>query len=217
MDLTVVTGTFGDQDWIDLAHARAGACAQRLGLPWIHLHADTLADARNGVIDQVTTKWLVILDADDELKPGFVGAMEKGSADVRAPWLELAAFPTHKGRAMGVPRVPLHVHDFCDGVCLVKGDPSIPGSNGGNWLVIGSVVRTDLAQQVRFRDWPVYEDFDFWQRCYLAGASFEPIPDAIYRAYTTRRGRNASLPLYERNLVHEAICRANGVAMPSLR
>ena len=45
----------------------------------------TLAQARNEIIARTNTEFLILLDADDELEPGYVAAMARGSADIRVP------------------------------------------------------------------------------------------------------------------------------------
>src|SRR5438105_1421979 len=190
MDVSVVVGTFGGQQWIDLAQ-RAIRSARALEVPVLHVHADSLHEARNEALNRVETEWVIHLDADDELDICFVEEMEKGTADVRAPSVAYI-----NGSYISNPLVPQvfgHSHQ-CVADCLVD----------GNWLVVGSLVRTDLVRKVGgWRDYPVYEDFDLWQRCWLAGASFEAIPCAIYKAYVRMNSRNRGFNSIEtKNMTH---------------
>lgn len=198
LDVAVVVPYTGEP-WKTWAHDRAIPTAQALGVP-VHVgEGVTVAEARNNGLDQVTTKWTIFLDADDELPIDYVDQMATGSADVRAPsvvWLARG----RRGTTPAVPNVWGHTHQ-CVAECLAI----------GNWLVVGALVRTDIAQQVRWLDWPVYEDYDFWVRCWHAGATFETIPAAIYRAWSQRGGRNTSLHPKERHEVHREIARANGL------
>lgn len=197
MDVTVAIGTFGGPEWVQLAEQRAIPSARSLGLPVVHCHAATLHDARNGAVAQVTTEWVIHLDADDELEAGYVEAMAAGAADIRAPAVR---YIDHRGRAAnpGVPAVAGHRHS-CIAACLTA----------GNWLIVGSAIRADLVRKVGgWRDWPVYEDWDLWLRCHLAGASIEAIPQAIYRAHVRPNSRNRAPHIREKNRVHHDIIRS---------
>jgi glycosyltransferase involved in cell wall biosynthesis len=200
MDVTVVVGTYGDPSWVELAQRRAVPSAAAQGVPVVHHHADTLHDARNGGIDQVTTEWVCHLDADDELEPGYFGAMASGVSDVRAPSVRYARRARVRDAA-SVPKVAGHAHD-CSAECLID----------GNWLVVGSLVRTDMVRRVGgWRDFPWSEDWDLWLRCHLAGATFEAIPDAVYRAHVRPNSRNRAPSRSARLAAHQAIASANGV------
>lgn len=112
-----------------VAQAVAGVEARVMGdgpIPAVQL-----ALKRAGLsLDQVRTEWVVYLDADDELEPGFLDWMADGTADLRAP----AVRYVRGGNSVHayVPKVWGHEHD-CTGECLPY----------GNWLVIGSAVRPD--------------------------------------------------------------------------
>lgn len=178
MDVTVAISTYGAPTWKRLALARAWPSAAALGVKVIHTHAGSLHDARNRSLAQVETEWVVHLDADDELEAGYFDAMATGTADVRAP----AVRYIHGSQAdwPKMPRVSGHAHE-CEAPCLTQ----------GNWLVVGACVRTNLLRAAGgWWDYPVYEDWSSWLRCYLAGASFEAIPQAIYRAHVRRGSRN---------------------------
>jgi cellulose synthase/poly-beta-1,6-N-acetylglucosamine synthase-like glycosyltransferase len=72
------------------------------------------------------------------------------------------------------------------------------------------MARTELLRKVGgWRDWPLYEDWDLWLRCHLAGATFEAIPRAIYRAHARVDSRNRAPDRAARLAAHEAIHRAN--------
>lgn len=196
MDVTVVTATFGGDSWIRLAHERARPSVPA-GVPWIHEHADALHVARNGALDRVQTEWVVYLDADDELEPGYLDAMAAGTADLRAP----AVRYMQDGRAFRapyVPRVAGHRHQ-CTGECLPD----------GNWLVIGTCARAQLLRDVGgWEDFPWSEDWAMWARCWKAGASIEPVPAAVYLAHVRLDSRNRGQDRAAREAAHWQIHRA---------
>jgi hypothetical protein len=200
VDVTVAVATFGDVSWRHLAEQRAIPSAEALGVPVVTCHADTLHDARNWALAQVDTEWVCHLDADDELEPGYFEAMAAGTADVRAPSVRYVR--RHRLREPGMPAVAGHTHQ-CVAECLVD----------GNWLVVGSLVRADLVREVGgWRDFDWSEDWDLWLRCHLAGASFEAIPEAVYRAHVRPDSRNRGASREKRLASHRAIAAANGVS-----
>lgn len=197
-DVTVITGTYGDPSWIELAEQRAGMSVQAEGVPWIHVHAESLHDARNQALECVGTEWVIHLDADDELEPGYIDAMLAGSADVRAPMLN---FRTGRRLQLWRPQVFGHRHD-CTVECVTSG--------AGNWIAIGAMVRTDLVREAGgWRDWPVYEDFDLWMRVLLLGATAELVTGAVYRAHVRRGSRNRGPSSEVKNRTHWQIVEAN--------
>lgn len=199
VDVTVVVGTFGDRSWVDLAERRAIPSASALGAPVVHSHSDCCLDhARNAGLAQVDTEWVIFLDADDELAPGYLDAMGAAWADVRAPAVTYISNPTSKVRRFArVPRVSGHARNHtCRGSCLPD----------GNWVVIGAMARTDHVRRVGgFKDWPVYEDWCLWLRMFLAGSTFEPVPAAVYRAYARPDSRNRAGDAEARVATHWAI------------
>lgn len=200
MDLTVCIATFGDPSWRELAMSRAVPSAQALRLPIVYVHAETLHEARNEALAAVETEWVVHLDADDELEPPFVDAMRDHSADLRAPAVRYVRPSWTPGKAE-IPKVAGHKH-ACSADCL----------RHGNWLVVGTVARTQLLRDVGgWRDWPVYEDYELWLRCWLAGASIEPVPRAVYRAHVRPDSRNRGPAIETRNRIHHEILLANGL------
>lgn len=192
MDVTVCVGTFGDVKWAYLAHERAIPSVE---VPWIWAHGETLSQARNAALAEVETEWVCFLDADDELTPGYFEAMERGSADVRGP---MARYVVGKRKKLWQPRVAGHYHD-CAADCLPE----------GNWLLVGAVARTDLLKEVGgWDEWPVYEDWALWLKCWKAGASFELIKDAIYQAHARPDSRNRAPSTSFKNDVHREIVEA---------
>lgn len=164
----------------------------------MHVHAETLHDARNQALERVATPWVIHCDADDELTPGYIDAMRAGTADVRAPMLQFV-----RGRRLQLwrPHVWNHRHE-CTAECITSGD--------GNWIAIGAMVRADLVRRAGgWRDWPVYEDFDLWMRVLQCGATAEMIHGAIYRAHVRPDSRNRGPSSEVKNRTHWEIVEAN--------
>jgi glycosyltransferase involved in cell wall biosynthesis len=197
LDVVIAVSTYGSDWWRDLARTRAIPSARRQGVEVIHSHGATLAEARNESVERAgDTEWIVHLDADDELEPGFLDAMAvaaEGGADVLAPSVHYVR-PGSVSRGV-MPKVYGHTH-HCVGECLPE----------GNWLVVGSMVRVALVRAVGgWRDWTVYEDWDLWLRCWLGGGKVEAAPDAVYRAHVRSGSRNRSLTAAARNRIHHKI------------
>lgn len=187
MEVTIVIGTFGRPSWRSLAQRRAIPSAEQLGCPVIHVHGDTLAEARNQGAAQATTEWLCFLDADDELDAGYLAAMATGTADLRGPAV----------RYVTGSREKLQVWPAQD-------------LRDGNYLVIGTLVRREMFHLAGgFHDWELYEDWDLWQRCHLLGATIETVADAVYVAHVRRASRNRAPERAAKVRIRAAILQAN--------
>jgi GT2 family glycosyltransferase len=201
--VTVVVATFGELHWETLAQHRAIPSAQRAGADEVlYEHGASLMEARNTLLDRVVTPWVVFLDADDELEPGYIHAMAGASGDVRVPRVRYVR--THARGPALMPRVAGHRHT-CDASCLAH----------GNWIVIGACARTDLLRKVGgWREFSWSEDWDLWARCWKAGATILPAPAAVYRAHVRADSRNRGQTREVRLEAHRAIARANGLPIP---
>ena len=202
MNLSVIIATYGSDEWVDLAWSRAyqSVLAQDPGgalltTTVVHEPDGTIASARNAGAAQAAGEWLCFLDADDELAPGFVAAMERvwlqGTYDWQAMrWLLTPAVAftrsrkaTYRGRIWPA----MNLRD-------------------GNYLCIGTLVPAELFREVGgFREWPLFEDWDLWQRCAKAGARVVEVRDALYVAYMIRGSRNRVPRLPERDYWHQRI------------
>ena len=146
---------------------------------------------------------MCFLDADDELTAGYFDAMARASADLRAPAVRYIRDKISQRPRM--PRVSGHAHD-CTAECLIW----------GNWMVIGTVARTEQVRRVGgFRDFSWSEDWDLWLRCWRDGATVEAVPDAVYRAHVRPDSRNRAPSHDAKMAAHRAIAEANGVPVPA--
>ncbi len=197
LDATIAIGTFGGNEWVKLASGRAIPSAEAQGVPVIHRHGTSLAQARNEALALVESEWVVFLDADDELSPDYLNALSRGSADLRGPAVSYVR--NGRPRAPYVPTVAGHRH-VCTAECLPE----------GNWLIIGTAAPTKMMREVGgFRDFPWSEDWDLWLRCWRAGASIEAIPQAVYIAHVHQQSRNRAPDRAFKDKVHWDIHRAN--------
>lgn len=193
-DVTIAVATYGTPDWVNLAHKCAIPSAEAQGVPVVHRHGRTLANARTEALGLVQSEWVIYLDADDELAEGYVAEMAKGTADVRVP---VACYVQGERERFWQPRVFGHEHD-CEAGCLVD----------GNWCLIGSAVRTELSERAGWTDYEWSEDWAHWIRCWKLGASFELLPRAIYRAHVRMDSRNRGATRAAKQAAHETIHRA---------
>jgi glycosyltransferase involved in cell wall biosynthesis len=202
VDVTICVATFGDQRWRHTAHDTAIRSAEAFGVPVVAVHGTTLHGARNACLDQAQTEFVIYVDGDDLLEPGYITAMAASSADVRAPRVRYVTDPGALTPAPVMPRVVGHQH-VCTQACLPE----------GNWIVVGAQARTQLLRDVGgWRDFG-WEDWDLWLRCHLAGARIEPVPDAIYRAHV-HPGSRGRYTQAESLAHHRAVAAANGVPSP---
>jgi len=172
VDVTICISTFGDESWKNLAMTRALPSALGQASEIVHTHAETLHEARNRGAEKATGEWLVMLDADDELAPGYVDAILAASGDLRAPAVSWVTD-----------------HSATDPRTLA--DRNIETMNP---CVIGTAIRRELFLDLGgFRDWPAYEDWCLYLRATRSGAVIEHVPDAVYRAWVTPHSRNQSV------------------------
>jgi glycosyltransferase involved in cell wall biosynthesis len=196
-EVTVVVATYGDRSWQQLAESRAVPSALDQA-PVIRIHGETLHDARNAGLAQVRSEWVVFLDADDELEPGYIAALISGTADLCVPSVRYITPPRLTG-PVRLLRVAGHEHP-CTGECLPD----------GNFMVIGTLARAEMLRAVGgWRDFPWSEDWDLWLRCWRAGATIETLPEAVYRAHVRADSRNRGADRAVKQAAHEAIHRAN--------
>lgn len=195
--ISVIVGSHGAESWRRMGE-RAAASVEAQRAPdqeviVVHDPVGTVATARNGGALLAHGTWLVFLDADDELAPGYLAAMtrairEHGAADrLFTPRVQYVS-----GQHRQPPRFHPEVH-----------------YQDGNWLVIGTCVPRSLFVKVGgFEEWPIYEDWALFARMQDTGAEVIRVPDAVYVAHRRQRSRNHSLVHRDKVEQHHAIRRA---------
>lgn len=176
MALTVIIASFGDDRWIDLADERALPSVAH----WpdvFHFHwpetGRSVGAVRNLAVEASRADgWICFLDPDDELAPGYLEAMTSAAVypeDLYAPALKLGSGPA---------RV-LDDRDIVDGL---------------NPCPIGTVIHRDTFDRVGgFWDERAWEDWSLFRRVALTGGSIHFVPDAVYKAYPSTKGRNSTV------------------------
>jgi hypothetical protein len=197
VDLTVIVGTFGDESYRRMAVELAAPSAESQAATVHYHHEDPgatygqqLADCRNIPARAATTEWLAFLDADDELMPGFVEAMDQATGDLRTPAVSYVRPGRGPARPMFWPE-----RDIRD----------------SNYLIVTTLMRREEFLALGgFRDVPLYEDWDLFQRFIKAGASVERVPGAVCRVHIRpgslhRRGSTR----HDKQHAHEVVRRLN--------
>lgn len=178
---TICIASHGSSRWKRLAEHRALPSAEAQGVPVLIRHDPngTRAQVRNELANEARTDYLIFLDADDELEPGYVAFFERAlEGVVRKPWGPLLV-PAVSYVEKGGKQEPMFW--------------PVPELDGGNWIVVGAGVERDLFQLVggwrTFMGTGVlneYDDWDLWIRCQLAGARPVPVEDSVYVAHIAR-------------------------------
>jgi hypothetical protein len=189
VNVSILISSFGDEKWKDLAWSRAYPSAVEQDAHEVlvnHEPEGTLASCRNNNAERTTGDFLCHLDADDELAPGYVTAMETVISHIDEVLDPLDCLYT--------PRVQYEIYGKYQ---PPKFWPEIPLSTG-SWLVIGTLVPRALFWEVGgFEEWAAYEDWQLFAKCWKAGAQIVKVPDAVYLAHWTPDSRNKSLPRQE--------------------
>ena len=187
MDVSIVVATFGAPEWAELARARAIPSAEQAGAAEVVVeHGATLAEARNTGAARARGEWLVFLDADDELEPGYLEAIAAAGGDLRAPAVRYV-----------IPGEPDPEPTVFAGRNLARVNP----------CAIGTALRRELFEQAgRFWPEPAWEDWSLFRRCWLLGATIEHVPAAVYRVTMNPTGRNSTVGSQaERDRLHRRI------------
>jgi glycosyltransferase involved in cell wall biosynthesis len=176
----VVIGTYGDMDkWSEIAE-RAIQSIRDQSCPadrWIHVHSDTLANARNQGAKAVDTDWLIFLDADDELDPRYIESM------LNRRVFSARSYEIIRPSTLGV---------YPDGTTDEQ-PVMLPWTDltTRNCVVIGAMCPSSLFFEVGgFGDWPILEDWALWRAMVAKGARIADCKEAIYRVHVNEGSRN---------------------------
>lgn len=174
--------TYGGREWADLAYQRAVPSAEAndpYSVCVVHEPEGTIASARNLGAQDASGDWLCFLDADDELDPLYIRAMQQanrikpGDRNLYTPKVSYVR-RGRRERPRFWPTVPLE---------------------SGNWMVIGTVVHRSLFDEVGgFREWPHgLEDWDLWSRIWRAGCQIVKVQRAVYVAHWNDNSKHHQL------------------------
>jgi glycosyltransferase involved in cell wall biosynthesis len=171
VDLEVIVTTWGSDDW----HER-GRVTAKYNSAW-HFHsydpAQSAGAARNSAVADVDPQeWICFLDADDELAPGYIDAMERTGL---------------QRDDLGTPALQLHGETPR---CLEDRDILA----GLNPCPIGTLIHRSMFEEAgQFWGEPAWEDWSLFRRAVLSGAYVHFVPDAVYVANSTSNGRNSTV------------------------
>lgn len=190
VNVTVCVATFGSWDWAERARPAILSAEPQADVVAVHRADGTLAAARNEAAGRAAGDWLIFLDADDRLAAGYVDAMATAVATVE--WPEVVLWqPATRG---------LHPDGRLDDEANIippgHHSPLFPAPLlERNHLVIGTMVDRYLFHRVGgFADLPCLEDWDLWLRCWIAGATWRPVPAAEYLVGVNPGSRNMGDP-----------------------
>lgn len=175
---SIVIVSYGSAWWKQVGDERALPSAQAQGdYEIIRIHRDdpntNLCSLRNHAVAQATSEKIVIVDADDELEPGYVDAMLAATGDIRYPKIRVLSEPDE---------TPLPAPYEIDPRPIWE----------GNYVIVAAMMRRDMFLSLGGYD-PALEyaeDWDFYIRAFFAGASFQFVPNAIYRQHWRAGARN---------------------------
>lgn len=193
MTLAALVCSYGPPaEWRPRA-ARAAASCQLAGFDVViesHVNDMTLAEVRNATAEGVDADWIVFVDADDTVAPGFADEA-RYQIDVWQTGVMLTPRVEYVGRG-GVVVTPAKHWERVDPI-------------DGNWMVIGTVIERQVFLDVGgFREWPMYEDWCLWARMQQRGVI--PVElDATYVAQVNPGSRNRGPGRRERTYWHQAI------------
>jgi len=186
--VSIIIATHGDSSWERLAQSRPLPSANLEPAEVLigHDPDGNRATVRNALAAKATGDYLCFLDADDELNPGYVYAMQKMHVRHYAG-TELLLTPKVSYVINGRKKTP-------------KFWAEVPFEQA-NWIVVSTLVSRKLFHEVGGwyedfdpKNWNEYDDYEFWIRCYKAGARVLRVPRAILIAHQEPTSRHRIQP-----------------------
>jgi len=180
--IAIVITSYGEPSWRSLAWERAYPSTIEQGAEQVIVHhstLETIGPARNEAAAQAEEQWLIFLDADDELAPGYVEAMRRAlRREAGKVLFQPAVLYLRQGRPPPKP--------------IVIADRNL---RKDNYLVIGTMVNRRQFHQVGgFSDYHHgFEDWSLWVKCWQDGARIVPVPEAVYRAHYNHHSKHRLL------------------------
>lgn len=179
--VAVIVAYYGDEKiWRPLADRASKSVIGQQDAISVLSSSDTLAKARNNSALNLPVEWLIFLDADDELSPGYTEAMlVAADANPEASIFKPATFGVYEDGSEDEKPVMIERRN------LLK----------SNHIVIGAMVKRDLFVTAGgFRELPALEDWDLWLRLALEfDAKIVEVPDAVYRVHVRQDSRNKDI------------------------
>lgn len=181
--VSVIIATHGSPRWAELAIRHAAPTALTQGCQVIIEHGPSLADARNHAAASATGEWLVFLDADDRLSPGYARSVLDGSGDLRvSPLIEL-----HDTTRRRVRLDRRHIEDC-------------------NPCHVGTAIRRELFFDCGgFPTFPCWEDWALFLRAHRRGATIEHLPSERPAYLATVRPSSTQRQRFDRDALHAEI------------
>ena len=179
-EISVIIASFGDLSWKLRGERRAFPSTEDQGFHEVILIYErdmTLAEVRNAGAAKATGEYLLFLDADDQLAPGFHDAMQAALAE-QGPgeYLLTPAIQYGEPKYFSTPRFWPE--------CEIE---------TGNWMVIGTVVPRRIFELVGgWDEYELYEDWAIWAKCLREGPTIVKVPEANYLAWVSAGSRNKS-------------------------
>lgn len=178
-EVDIIVASYGDYSkWKPLADRACESATFQGRTHGYHQEAGTLASTRNQGGFRAESDWLIFLDADDTLAPGYVDAMLEAADATDCDIFKPSTLGVVNGKPDDEP-VMIPRRD------LLR----------ANHIVIGAMVRRELFVTAGgFRELPALEDWDLWLRLVLEfDAQVAEVPDAVYRVHVNPNSRNQNV------------------------